>query len=76
MRHWAGRPQFIDKEDKFGAHNYSQLPVVLARGKGVHVWDVEVCPSNTNRCSVDTTATASNQPVPCGACTLSLPRPP
>uniref|UniRef100_A0A7S0N2X3 Ornithine aminotransferase n=1 Tax=Pyramimonas obovata TaxID=1411642 RepID=A0A7S0N2X3_9CHLO len=33
--------QFIDVEDRFGAHNYSPLPVVLARGQGVHVWDVE-----------------------------------
>ena len=28
-------------EDRFGAHNYHPLPVVLSRGKGVHVWDVE-----------------------------------
>lgn len=28
-------------EDKYGAHNYHPLPVVLDRGKGVHVWDVE-----------------------------------
>jgi len=32
---------FIDLEDKYGAHNYHPIPVVLARGKGVHVWDVE-----------------------------------
>lgn len=31
----------IELEDKHGAHNYHPLPVVLARGKGVHVWDVE-----------------------------------
>lgn len=31
----------IALEDKHGAHNYHPLPVVLARGKGVHVWDVE-----------------------------------
>ncbi|MBK6282918.1 MAG: ornithine--oxo-acid transaminase [Draconibacterium sp.] len=29
------------KEDKFGAHNYHPLPVVLAKGKGIYVWDVE-----------------------------------
>ena len=29
------------REDKFGAHNYHPLPVALARGSGVHVWDVE-----------------------------------
>ncbi len=28
-------------EDKYGAHNYHPIPVVLARGEGVHVWDVE-----------------------------------
>jgi len=32
---------FIAKEDKFGAHNYHPLPVVLDKGKGVFVWDVE-----------------------------------
>jgi len=31
---------FIAKEDKFGAHNYHPLPVVLHKGKGVFVWDV------------------------------------
>ena len=28
-------------EQAYGAHNYHPLPVVLSRGKGVHVWDVE-----------------------------------
>lgn len=32
---------YIGKEDKFGAHNYHPLPVVLDRGEGVFVWDVE-----------------------------------
>jgi len=32
--------QFIDQEDKFGAHNYHPLPVVLAEGKGASIWDV------------------------------------
>lgn len=32
---------YIDLEDKYGAHNYHPLPVVLAKGEGVHVWDVE-----------------------------------
>ncbi|KKX51092.1 aminotransferase class III-fold pyridoxal phosphate-dependent enzyme [Sphingobacterium sp. IITKGP-BTPF85] len=32
---------FIAKENKYGAHNYHPLPVVLAKGKGVYVWDVE-----------------------------------
>lgn len=31
----------IALEDKFGAHNYHPLPVVLSRGEGVYVWDVE-----------------------------------
>ncbi|MVO10901.1 ornithine--oxo-acid transaminase [Flavobacterium sp. TP390] len=31
----------IALEDKFGAHNYHPLPVVLSKGKGVFVWDVE-----------------------------------
>lgn len=32
---------FLDLEDQFGAHNYHPLPVVLTRGEGVHVWDVD-----------------------------------
>jgi ornithine--oxo-acid transaminase len=32
---------FIAKEEKFGAHNYHPLPVVLAKGEGIFVWDVE-----------------------------------
>ena len=32
---------FIDLEDQHGAHNYHPLPVVLDRGEGVFVWDVE-----------------------------------
>ncbi len=31
----------IKLEDKYGAHNYHPLPVVLAKGEGVYVWDVE-----------------------------------
>ena len=31
----------IALEDKYGAHNYHPLPVVLAKGEGVYVWDVE-----------------------------------
>lgn len=33
--------QVINLEDKYGAHNYHPLPVVLSRGEGVYVWDVE-----------------------------------
>lgn len=31
----------IELENKYGAHNYHPLPVVLSKGEGVHVWDVE-----------------------------------
>ena len=33
--------ELIELEDRYNAHNYHPLPVVLERGKGVHVWDVE-----------------------------------
>lgn len=33
--------QAISLEDKYGAHNYHPLPVVLTRGEGVFLWDVE-----------------------------------
>ncbi|WP_434035907.1 ornithine--oxo-acid transaminase [Formosa sp. 4Alg 33] len=33
--------QAIDLENKYGAHNYHPLPVVLTKGEGVFVWDVE-----------------------------------
>lgn len=32
---------YIDQEDRYGAHNYHPLPVVLSRGKGPFVWDVD-----------------------------------
>lgn len=31
---------FMDMEHHYGAHNYHPIPVVLAKGEGVHVWDV------------------------------------
>ncbi|REH01660.1 ornithine--oxo-acid transaminase [Flavobacterium aquicola] len=31
----------IEKENKYGAHNYHPLPVVLEKGEGVFVWDVD-----------------------------------
>lgn len=31
----------MELEDKFGAHNYHPIPVVLDRGEGVYVWDIE-----------------------------------
>ncbi|MBR9997488.1 MAG: ornithine--oxo-acid transaminase [Cyclobacteriaceae bacterium] len=33
--------QAIQLEDRYGAHNYHPIPVVIARGEGVFVWDVE-----------------------------------
>lgn len=32
---------YLDLEEKYGAHNYHPLPVVLNKGAGVHVWDVD-----------------------------------
>lgn len=32
---------YMELEDKYGAHNYHPLPVVLERGEGVYVWDVD-----------------------------------
>jgi len=32
---------YLDLEEKYGAHNYHPLPVVLERGEGVYVWDVD-----------------------------------
>jgi ornithine--oxo-acid transaminase len=32
---------YIKLEEKYGAHNYHPLPVVLSKGEGVYVWDVE-----------------------------------
>ena len=37
----AKSQHMIDLEDKYGAHNYHPLPVVLERGEGVFVWDVD-----------------------------------
>ena len=32
---------FLNLDEKYGAHNYHPLPVVLTKGEGVFVWDVE-----------------------------------
>ena len=37
----ANAQQYIDLEEKYGAHNYHPLPVVLERGEGVFLWDVD-----------------------------------
>jgi len=42
MTETTTRSQYlIDLEDQYGAHNYHPIPVVLERGEGVYVWDVE-----------------------------------
>lgn len=33
--------QAMELENKYGAHNYHPLPVVLAKGEGIYVWDIE-----------------------------------
>ena len=33
--------QLMELENKHGAHNYHPVPVVLDKGEGVFVWDVE-----------------------------------
>jgi ornithine--oxo-acid transaminase len=37
----ARAQHYLDLEDKFGAHNYHPLPVVLQKGAGAFVWDVD-----------------------------------
>ena len=37
----ANAQTYIDLEDRYGAHNYHPLPVVLEKGEGVYVWDVD-----------------------------------
>ena len=32
---------YLELEEKYGAHNYHPLPVVLHRGEGVFVWDID-----------------------------------
>src|SRR5947209_14859086 len=32
---------YLDLEERYGAHNYHPLPVVLTKGEGVFVWDIE-----------------------------------
>jgi ornithine--oxo-acid transaminase len=36
-----GSTELIGLEEKYGAHNYHPLPVVLTKGEGVYLWDVE-----------------------------------
>ena len=39
--HTAHTQQLLELEDHFGARNYHPLPVVLSRGEGIYLWDVE-----------------------------------
>lgn len=41
MERITSSQQAISLEDQYGAHNYHPLPVVLSRGEGVFLWDVE-----------------------------------
>jgi ornithine--oxo-acid transaminase len=37
----SGSAEYMELEDRYNAHNYHPIPVVLERGEGVYVWDVE-----------------------------------
>ncbi len=39
--HTLSSAELIELENRYNAHNYHPLPVVLERGRGVYVWDVE-----------------------------------
>ncbi len=41
MKEKISSQQAMELEDKYGAHNYHPLPVVLSKGKGARVWDAE-----------------------------------
>lgn len=41
MKAWPITEQYIELEERYGAHNYHPLPVVLSKGKGCYVWDVD-----------------------------------
>src|SRR5690554_3912815 len=41
MSNSANANRYIKQEDKYGAHNYHPLPVVLSKGKGCYLWDVD-----------------------------------
>ena len=38
-KHMKTAAEYIELEDKYGAHNYHSLPVVLTKGEGIYVWD-------------------------------------
>ena len=37
----AHTPYYLELEDRYSAHNYHPLPVVLNRGEGIYAWDVD-----------------------------------
>lgn len=37
----SNKNNYIELEERYGAHNYHPLPVVLTRGEGVYVWDID-----------------------------------
>ena len=41
MSEFISSKEAMELEDKYGAHNYHPLPVVLSKGKGAKVWDAE-----------------------------------
>ena len=41
MSNSANANKYIEQEDKYGAHNYHPLPVVLSKGQGCYLWDVD-----------------------------------
>ena len=41
MSNSANANRYIEQEDKYGAHNYHPLPVVLSKGQGCYLWDVD-----------------------------------
>jgi ornithine--oxo-acid transaminase len=41
MKESLAAEHYIELEDKYGAHNYHPLPVVLERGEGIYLWDVD-----------------------------------
>ena len=41
VKYSAKANTLVEQELKYGCHNYSPLPVVLSKGKGIHVWDVD-----------------------------------
>ena len=41
MQQVLNSQHFMQLEDKYGAHNYHPLPVVLSKGEGAYVWDVQ-----------------------------------